>query len=54
MNRVSGQSNLIERLMTTVAAFAPLGIVILAGIAIPAYLYRLLTAPLTCVAERES
>jgi hypothetical protein len=52
VNRVSGQSNVIERLMTTVATFAPLGIVVLAGIAIPAYLYTVLTAPSTSVAER--
>jgi len=36
VNRLSGESNGVERLMTTVTDFAPLGILILALIAIPA------------------
>lgn len=39
VNRVSGQSNAVERFMNVVTEFSPLGILILAAIAIPAYLY---------------
>jgi len=52
VNRVSGESNGIERLMTTLTTFAPLGILILALVAIPAYLYTTLLAPASCLNER--
>lgn len=45
VNRVSGESNAVERLMNTVTEFAPVGILILAFIAIPAYLYTTLSGP---------
>lgn len=53
VNRVSGDPNEIERLMNSVTAFAPLGILLLAGIAIPAYLYTTLGGTANCLAERE-
>jgi hypothetical protein len=52
VNRVSGESNGIERLMTTVTTFAPLGILILALVAIPAYLCTMLLRPAGCLSER--
>ena len=52
VNRVSGESNGIERLMTTVTSFSPLGILILALIAIPAYLYTTVLAPSNCLQSR--
>jgi len=42
VNRVSGVSNAIERAMNTVTEFAPVGILILALVAIPAYFYTTL------------
>ncbi len=45
VNRVSGKSNAIERLMNTVTDFAPLGILILASVAMAAYLYTTFEAP---------
>jgi len=55
VNRVSGVSNAIERAMNTVTEFAPVGILILALVAIPAYFYTALlgfaSRPLT---EREN
>ena len=53
MNRVSGESNGIERWMTAATEFAPLGILILAFIAIPAYFYTTLSTPARCLIERE-
>jgi hypothetical protein len=41
-NRLSGQSNVIERLMTEVTAFAPAAILVLAAIAIPAHFFAAL------------
>jgi hypothetical protein len=38
-NRLSGKANAVEQLITTVTPFAPLGILLLAVIAMPAYLY---------------
>ena len=54
LNRISGESNVVERLMTAVTAFAPLGVLVLAGIAIPAYFYTMFTARTNCVAEGET
>jgi hypothetical protein len=51
-NRISGQPNLVERSMTAVTAIAPLGILILAFVAIPSYLFRVLRTPATCLEER--
>jgi hypothetical protein len=45
VNRVTGASNGIERLMNTVTEFSPLGILLLALVAIPAYLYTTLSRP---------
>ena len=42
VNRVSGESNAIERFMSAVTELAPAGIVILAAVALPAYLYAML------------
>ena len=54
VNRVSGESNWIERLLTAVTTFAPLGILVLALIAIPAYLYTtLLRSQTICLNEGE-
>ena len=44
VNRVSGESNAIERAMNSVTLYAPLGILILAFIALPAYFYKTLSA----------
>ena len=52
VNRMSGESNGIERLMTTVTGFAPLGILLLAVVAISAYLYAALLTPATCLDEK--
>ena len=41
VNRVSGESNVIERLLTGVTKFAPLGILILVLVAVPAYVRTL-------------
>ena len=49
-NRVSGNANAIERAMTTLTEYSPLGILILAAIAIPAYLYTALRAPANALA----
>jgi hypothetical protein len=49
-NRVSGKANAIERAMTTVTEYAPLGIVILAAIAILAYFYTTFRAPANSLA----
>ncbi|HWB96245.1 MAG TPA: HupE/UreJ family protein [Bryobacteraceae bacterium] len=54
VNRVSGESNGIERLMTTVTRFSPLGILLLAFIAIPAYMYATFWGQANCLTERES
>jgi hypothetical protein len=43
-NRVSGVSNLIERWMSTLTDLAPLGILFLAAVTIPAYVYTMLRA----------
>jgi hypothetical protein len=51
-NRISGQPNLVERAMTALTAVAPLGILILAFVAIPAHLFRVLRTPATCLEER--
>ena len=51
VNRVSGQSNGIERMLSIAAEFSPLGILILALITIPAYLHTTLSAPEGCVDE---
>jgi len=48
VNRVSGESNAIERLMTGVTRFAPLGILVLAFVAIPAYIHTTLARPANC------
>jgi HupE / UreJ protein len=45
MNRVSGESNGIERLLAVLTEFAPLGILILAVIAMSAYFYTILLRP---------
>lgn len=45
-NRVTDQSNVIERTMNLATEFAPLGILVLALIAIPAYLRTTTTSPL--------
>jgi hypothetical protein len=42
LNRVSGVSNAIERSMNTVTELAPLGILVLAAVAIPAYVYTMI------------
>lgn len=39
VNRVSGESNGVERAMTTVTEYAPLAVVMLALVAMPAYFY---------------
>ncbi len=52
VNRVSGESNGIERLMITVTTFSPLGILILALIAITAYFYTALSAPSKYITEQ--
>ncbi len=44
VNRVSGESNAVERAMSTVTEYAPAGILILALIALPAYFYKTLSA----------
>lgn len=54
VNRVSGESNQIERFMTAATRFAPLGILLLAFLTIPAYLYTTLLAPVSRLTERES
>jgi hypothetical protein len=53
-NRVSGQSNEIERLMTTATDYAPLGILILAAIAIPAWFCTTMAPSAPYLAERET
>lgn len=40
VSRVSGESNIIDRGMETVTEYAPLGILLLALLALPAYIYR--------------
>lgn len=54
VNRVSGESNGIERLMATLTGFAPLGILILAAIAIPSYFYTTLSSTPSSLIEREA
>ncbi len=54
VSRVSGESNAIERLITTMTEFAPLGILILALVAIPAYLYATLFTPANYVIQKEN
>lgn len=54
VNRVSGESNSIERLMTTLTEYAPLGILILAVVAIPAYLYTTVIAQGTALQKEEA
>lgn len=44
VNRLSGASNAIERAMNTVTEMAPAGLLILAAIAIPSYVYTLFRA----------
>jgi hypothetical protein len=51
-NRISGQPNFVERSMTALAAVAPLGILILAFVAIPAYLFRMLRTSANFLEER--
>ncbi|HEY3739907.1 MAG TPA: HupE/UreJ family protein [Bryobacteraceae bacterium] len=46
VSRVSGQSNPIDRVMESVTQYSPLGIVVLAMIAIPAYIYTTLSRQL--------
>lgn len=52
VHRVTGESNPIERLMAVVTEFAPLGILVLALIAIPAYCYTTLMRPASILTER--
>ena len=54
VNRVTGKPNLIERLMDTVTEFAPLGILILAVIAIAAYLFTAFEAPSIRLTPKEN
>lgn len=51
--RITGQSNAIERWMTAATDLAPLGIVLLAVIAIPAYFYTTLNRPANWLAHKE-
>jgi hypothetical protein len=53
-NRVYGESNAIERVTATVTEFAPLGILVLATIAIPAYFYTTISGRANCFAEGEA
>jgi HupE / UreJ protein len=52
-NRVSGVSNVIERSMNTVTELAPLGILVLAAVAIPAYLYTMIRGSSAQLGEGE-
>jgi hypothetical protein len=52
VNRISGHSNIIERGMNSVTTLAPLGILILALVAIPAYSYTLLRPSSAGLEER--
>jgi hypothetical protein len=45
VNRVSGVSNVVERAMSTVTEWAPLGIFVLAAVTLPAYLYAMFSGP---------
>jgi len=53
VNRVSGESNWIERGMTAITRIAPLGILILAMIAIAAYVANTIRTGAACLNERE-
>lgn len=53
VHRASGQSNAIERGMATVTEFAPAGILILALIAVPAYVFTKFVPPGTASLKRE-